>query len=172
MLQRYLAAVFQGPAIREKAPIRIRDASGHGGQLSAIWTDLLGQLGFKVADGGAVSARSSTTFVDGTGGRARHTLSFLGSFFGAQPASASAPAAGEIDLTLGRDAGNAFYEGGSGASVSESSGGTREPAPTPTGGQGGVPEPGSGDTGGGGGGGHHLPSPPPLPLPSLLPKPP
>lgn len=171
MLQRFLAAVFQGPALKEKATLRVEDGSGHGGDLSSIWADLLRQIGFKVTDGGAVGSRPTTSYVDGTLGKAKHTASFLSSFFGAQPATAPATPAGQLTLVLGRDAGQAFYQGGAKAEVATGSGGANEPAPTPTGQAARPPESGGGGAGGGGGGGG-FPSPPPLPLQSLLPKPP
>lgn len=166
MLQHFLASVFQGPALREHAAIRVVDASGRGGQLSAVWTDLLGQIGFKVTDGGAVASRPSTTVVDGSGGKAKRTAAFLTSFFDAQPGVSPAATPGQLELVLGRDAGSAFYAPGSTTGTSgTSSGGGRGQAPTPVATS--TATPGSG---GGGGGGFPSPSPFPFPLPSLLPR--
>ena len=167
MLQRYLTAIFQGPALHEHAAIRVLDASGRGGQLSAIWTDLLGQIGFKVTNGGATGQRPTTGLVDGTAGRAKKTAAFVSSFFNAEPAAQPAAAPKTMTLILGRDAATAFYQSGPGGNES---GGTQEPAPTPTGNSGSAREPGSGGGGGGGGGGRPSPSPIPLPIPSLLPR--
>jgi polyisoprenyl-teichoic acid--peptidoglycan teichoic acid transferase len=162
-LRRFLTQVFEAPSVKENVPIKLVDASGSGGDLSSKWKDLLGQMGFKkVTDAGPAARAATSTVADGTGGKAKHTMGFLTSFFSAQPAT-TAPA-GEVQVTLGRDAYTDFYSGGQSPQASTRTSGTQrtgttsvaKPAPSPTGG------------GGGGGGGGHTP----LPLPSILPTPP
>ncbi|HEX6487553.1 MAG TPA: LCP family protein [Candidatus Dormibacteraeota bacterium] len=169
MLRQYLATLFQAPAIKEKAPIRLVDASGDGGQLSAVWKDLLSEMGFpNVTDAGSAGRDSTTGIADGTSGKAKHTLAFLSSFFKAQP-GAQAPAAGAVTLVLGRDAYSAFYANGAQTSSSAAaSAGQRAGGSGSGGGSGG----GGGGGTGGGGAGHPSPSPFPVPLPSLFPSPP
>jgi hypothetical protein len=164
MLSRYLQALFEAPATRERVPIKIVDASGAGGALSAVWRDLLTQMGFQnVSDGGAAAGEATTRVANGAGRKATRTAGFLTSFFKAQAGGEAA--AGSVELVLGRDAYSAFYGGGQQASAGRdsasppaSAAAAPKPLPSAT---------GSGGGAGGGGGG-----PSPLPLPSILPSPP
>lgn len=162
-LRRFLTQLFEAPATKEHVPIKIVDASGAGGDLSAIWKDMLTQMGFQnVSDAGPAARVATSQVADGTAGKAGHTTGFLTSFFSAHP-GATAPA-GEVELVLGHDAYADMYAGGQSPQASAQSTttaqrtattGSSKPSPSPLGG------------GGGGGGGHS-----PLPLPSILPSPP
>ncbi len=165
VLRRYLQLLFEAPAIGEHVPIRVVDGSGGGGQLSAIWKDLLTEMGFQqVVDGGPAGRVATTRVADGSGGKASHTVGFLTSFFHAQPGSGAQ--AGGVELVLGEDAYSDLYAGGSSAQAASSSGTSRSSgsgsAPASS------PSPRGGGSGGGGGGG----GPSPLPIPSILPTPP
>lgn len=171
VLRRYLQQLFEAPALKEHVPIKVVDGSGAGGDLSAIWKDLLTQIGFQnVTDGGAVARTATTQVADGSAGKATHTVTFLTSFFTANSQARAAAggaggAAGGVELVLGHDAYSDLFAGGQNAQASSQSSpsrssGSGSPTSKPH------PAPSGGGSGGGGGGST------PLPLPSILPSPP
>ena len=81
----FMQSVFLSqPAVAEKAPVTLYDASGGRNDASGRWATVMGMVGLHTTDGGSVARQVDTQVIDQSGGRDAQTATWLANYFGVQ----------------------------------------------------------------------------------------
>ena len=120
-ISHFAASVFVDPSLLQNpVHITIEDGSGYGNGASTRWTQIMGQLGWKLDDQGWTARTGMTQVIDNSGGAGAPVARWFAAYFGVSvttptPSPAASPAgtpaaSGDdgITIILGQDEEHAF----------------------------------------------------------------
>jgi len=110
-LHHYIRNLFVDPAVlSEAARVTVVDGTGRGEGASGRWAALLGDIGFRAADGSTGASTATTRVIDHSGGHAARTAKWLAQYFGTSVESSGPGSGGGVTLILGQDEERAFND--------------------------------------------------------------